>query len=227
MKLVDGLEEKRRAYDAWLAGWQARRPEIVDGISDALPMPLDGDSLARRGWTDLPLHWIPEPGIVYAGGYGEDRAIYDTPIFNPPGEEPRTIHLGIDVFALPGKTVRAPLAGRVHSFQLNDNAKDYGPTIVLEHQPEPGLVFFTLYGHLSLDSLDGLQTGRSVVAGQEFARLGSNDENGGWAPHLHVQIILDMMGKAGDFPGVCRKSDAEYWLTLCPDPSRLLGLVTA
>ena len=223
MTLPTDLPATRTAYDAWLTSRSETPAEVIEGLSGALPFPLDADALRKRGWSDLPLHWIPEPGIIYAGGYGEDRAIYDTPIFNPAGEEPRTIHLGLDVFALPGTPVRAPLAGRVHSFQRNDNDKDYGPTIILEHTPVPGLTFWTLYGHLSVDSLEGLHVGAEIQRGHEIARLGSNDVNGGWAPHLHFQIMLDMMGKAGDFPGVCKRSEASQWLQLCPDPRAFLG----
>lgn len=217
------LSARRKSYEAWLAGPRESPAEVIDGLSGALPFPLDAEALRKRGWNDLPLHWIPEPGIIYAGGYGEDRAIYDTLIFNPAGEEPRTIHLGLDVFALPGTPVFTPLAGKVHSFQRNDNDKDYGPTIILEHEPVPGLTFWTLYGHLSVDSLEGLKAGADVEQGRQFARLGSNDVNGGWAPHLHFQIMLDMMGKAGDFPGVCKRSEQSEWLQLCPDPRAFLG----
>ncbi|MEQ9316990.1 MAG: peptidoglycan DD-metalloendopeptidase family protein [Henriciella sp.] len=218
------LAAKRTAYESWLSERTERPAEVVSGLSGALPLPLDADGLKRRGWRDLPLHWVPEPGIIYAGGYGEDRAIYDTPIFNPPGSEPRTLHLGLDVFALPGTRVHAPLDGRVHSFQRNDNEKDYGPTIMLEHDVAPGLTLYTLYGHLSVDSIDGLEPGKPVAKGDEIARLGANDVNGGWAPHLHFQILLDIGDKRGDFPGVCRKSEQESWLQLCPDPSHFLGL---
>ena len=217
------LLARRRRYDAWRSGPRSKAAEIIEGVSGALPFALDAEALRKRGWSDLPIRWIPEPGIIYAGGYGEDRAIYDTPIFNPAGEEPRTIHLGLDVFALPGTSVYAPLAGTVHSFQRNDNDKDYGPTIILEHEPEPGLLFWTLYGHLSPDSLGGLAAGAPVEQGQRIGWLGSNDVNGGWAPHLHFQVMLDMMGKSGDFPGVCRKSEAADWLRLCPDPNALLA----
>jgi len=217
------LAETRKRYDDWLAARDARPADIMSGIRDARHLPLDKAGLKARGWTDLPIDWVPEDGHVHVGGYGEDRAIYDTPIFNPPGAEPRTIHLGLDVFAPAGRTVYAPLAGTVHSVQVNDNAKDYGPTIILQHEPSPDLTIWSLYGHLSRDSLDGLASGAPVAEGQEIGRLGANDVNGGWAPHLHFQIILDMLGQSGDFPGVCKRSEAEYWLTLCPDPAGFIG----
>lgn len=218
------LADARKRYDDWLAARTDTSPELMTGLRKARHLPLDADGLTARGWTDLPIDWEPENGHVYAGGYGEDRAIYDTPIFNPPDTEPRTIHLGLDVFAPAGSAVHAPLDGTVHSFQVNDNAKDYGPTIIVEHSPAPGLTFWSLYGHLSRDSMDGLNVGQSMTAGTEMARLGDSAVNGGWAPHLHFQIMLDLQGKSGDFPGVCRKGERAEWLMLCPDPRPMLGL---
>ncbi|WP_233350462.1 peptidoglycan DD-metalloendopeptidase family protein [Henriciella barbarensis] len=196
----------------------------MHGLHDEGTLALDKAGLAARCWVDLPIDWIPEHGAVLHGGYGEDRAIYDTPIFNCPGEEPRTLHLGLDIFAAAGAPVFAPLDGQVHSLQRNDNAKDYGPTLILQHEAEVDLIFYTLYGHLDPDLLDTLQPGGRVKRGQEIARLGDSSVNGGWAPHLHFQVMLDMLGKRGDFPGVCSKSEAGEWLQLCPDPRALIGL---
>ncbi len=224
MSASPDIAHTRRLYETWLMAREGRPAELMRGLAAARHLPLDAAGLKARGWRDLPIDWVPENGALHAGGYGEDRAIYDTPIFNPPGNEPRTLHLGLDVFAAAGTPVYAPLAGKVHSFQVNDNDKDYGPTIILEHSLSPQLTLWSLYGHLGLDSVSELQTGTSVTTGEEIARLGSNDVNGGWAPHLHFQVMLDMQGRKGDFPGVCRKSEQEMWLTLCPDPRLFLGI---
>jgi peptidoglycan LD-endopeptidase LytH len=56
------------------------------------------------------------------------------------------------------------------------------------------------------------------------ARLGGADENVGWPPHLHLQIIRDLEGRRGDYPGVCRVSEAPQWLARCPDPNLLLRI---
>ena len=221
---VASLATKAAQFRDWQAGRSAKAVEIIDGIATARHLRLDEDGLKQRGWTNLPIDWLPEPGTIYSGGYAEERAIYTSPVFQTEGEEPRTIHLGLDVFAPAGTPVRATLDGRVHSFQVNDNPLDYGPTLILEHALTPDLTIYTLYGHLSAASLNGRAIGQTVDAGDEIAQLGSNDVNGGWAPHLHFQVMLDLLGKAGDFPGVCRKSEARDWLTLCPDPGPLAGL---
>jgi peptidoglycan LD-endopeptidase LytH len=159
------------------------------------------------------------PALI--GGYGEDRAIYAAgEIFGD--VEPRSIHLGVDVWTRAGTGIRAPLDGSVHSFAVNDNFGDYGATIVLAHALPGRAPFCTLYGHLSNDSLDGLRVGTPIARGESFARLGEPHENGGWPPHLHVQAIIDMMDKRGDFPGVAARSEREYWLGMCPDPRDLL-----
>jgi len=159
------------------------------------------------------------------GRYNEDRVIYKSDVFKPAGdsEQWRTVHLGIDLFTVPGTEIRAPLTGTVHSFRDNDNELDYGPTIVLQHE-YPGGLFFTLYGHLSRDSLAGLFEGKTIASGSVLARVGESSVNGGWAPHLHFQIMPDMLGREGDFAGVASREDLALYRSLCPDPNLILRL---
>jgi 4-aminobutyrate aminotransferase-like enzyme len=90
---------------------------------------------------------------------------------------------------------------------------------VLRHSTDDGTKFFTLYGHLSRESLAGLKVGRTIAAGEQFATLGTADVNGGWTPHLHLQIITDLLGLDTDFPGVARPTERSVWCALCPDPN--------
>lgn len=160
---------------------------------------------------------------VGVGGYNEHRVIYRrSPHFQQTGEE-REIHLGIDLWADAGTPVFAPLDGVVHSFQDNANFGDYGPTIILEHQYE-GKPLYSLYGHLTRPSLDGLYDGKPVRAGDKIAEIGPYPENGDWPPHLHFQLMTDMLGRRGDFPGVCSLTDRAYFLSICPDPNLLLRI---
>jgi 4-aminobutyrate aminotransferase-like enzyme len=161
------------------------------------------------------------------GRYDEARLVYVTDLFRHVSNwevENRTVHVGIDIFLPAGAAVHAPLGGTVHSFRNNAAAGDYGPTIILEHEPEPGLRFFTLYGHLSEDSLEGLAPGRVFAAGDAIARLGDAAVNGGWPPHLHFQVVTDLLGREGDFPGVAAPSERAIYLDLCPDPNLILGI---
>lgn len=158
-----------------------------------------------------------------AGGYGENRIIYRRSNLFKNDAEPRSIHLAIDLWLSAKNPVSSPLEATVHSFQDNNNFGDYGPTIILEHQLE-NIVFYTLYGHLSRSSLKKLKVGMKIKKGQQIATLGNYRENGNWPAHLHFQIISNMLGKKGDFPGVIEPSKKKYYLALCPDPNLILRL---
>jgi murein DD-endopeptidase MepM/ murein hydrolase activator NlpD len=163
--------------------------------------------------------------IAY-GGYLEKRNIYQRSEYfksetNPKDE--RNIHLGIDFWAEAGTSVLAALDGSVHSFQNNTNHGDYGPTIILEHDID-GNKFYTLYGHLSLESIQNISIGQVVEQGDEIAELGSAKVNGDYPPHLHFQIIYDLKGMSGDYPGVCSENEIDFYKENSPDPSLLLNL---
>lgn len=159
-------------------------------------------------------------GIVW-GGYLEQRKIYlESDHFYQEGA-PRDVHLGIDLWASAGTEVFAPLDGTVHSFQDNAGFCNYGPTIVLEHRSEMG-AFYTLYGHLARTSLKGLKVGEAISKGQAFCTLGKWEENGNWPPHLHFQVMKDLQGWQGDYPGACTLADRDSYAENCPDPFSLL-----
>lgn len=159
------------------------------------------------------------------GRYNEVRPFYTSDAYEVRGNngpEWRTVHIGLDIFMPPETPVFAPLDGIVHSFQDNANDRDYGPTIILEHRVSEALTFYTLYGHLTRTSLQGLKTGQNIRAGQAFCRIGPMPENGNWSPHLHFQVILDMLGQKGDYAGVAFPDKRDIWTSLCPDPWLLL-----
>ena len=167
---------------------------------------------------------------VGIGRYNEARAFYSSEIFRVAGNDRprwRTVHLGLDLFVEPGRAVSAPLDGVVHSFANNTGPLDYGPTIVLEHAAtDEHPAFYTLYGHLSLNSLNWLHQGRPVSRGSRLGEVGDHTVNGGWPPHLHFQVITDMLDRTGDFPGVACPEDRDVWLSLSPDPN-LVTLIPA
>ncbi len=162
--------------------------------------------------------------VVAYGGYLEVRNLYnDKGAFTDSQEELRNIHLGIDFWCPAGTAVLVPIQGRVHSFRNNSTPGDYGPTIILEHA-QGERVFYTLYGHLSLESLDGLYKGMVFKAGEQLATLGTPDINVNYAPHLHFQIIQDLGNHEGDYPGVAAQKDLTFYKNNCPDPNLLLKI---
>jgi 4-aminobutyrate aminotransferase-like enzyme/Ser/Thr protein kinase RdoA (MazF antagonist) len=164
---------------------------------------------------------------VGVGRYDELRMLYTAPLFGAGDnrtDERRTIHLGIDLFVESGTPLRAPLDGVVHIVSNNTAPLDYGPLVILRHETGDGEEFFTLYGHLTKDTLTSLKVGQRVARGQQFASVGSAQENGGWMPHVHFQIILDLLDLGADFPGVAYASQRSVWTSLSPDPNLLLGI---
>ncbi|MEP6949215.1 MAG: peptidoglycan DD-metalloendopeptidase family protein [Ginsengibacter sp.] len=168
------------------------------------------------------------------GGYNELRTLYThINIFNrnvsesmtgQPEEEPRRLHLGVDIWGKEGTEIFAPWGGMVHSFAFNDSFGDYGATIILLHQLD-GLPFFTLYGHVSLADLQNIREGAYISRGQKFAHFGKPEENGHWPPHLHFQVIQDITPYKGDYPGVCKFSEKKKYLSNCPDPNLILNML--
>ncbi len=159
------------------------------------------------------------------GGYSEHRKLYSSsPVFDEPaGDEPRRFHLGVDIWAKPYTPVMAPLDAIVHSVAFNNRQGDYGTTIILTHRLQD-ISFYTLYGHLSLNSIKNMSEGRRIEKGEIFAEFGISVENGHWPPHLHFQVILDVGQYKGDYPGVCKYSERDYWLANSPDPDIILQL---
>ncbi|MEO6220372.1 MAG: peptidoglycan DD-metalloendopeptidase family protein [Ginsengibacter sp.] len=167
------------------------------------------------------------------GGYNERRSLYNkSNLFNNnltgqqkslTTEEPRRLHIGIDIWGKAGTGIFSPLDGSVHSFAFNDQYGDYGATIILRHQLE-GMDFYTLYGHLSLCDIKDLNTGLKISGGQKLAHFGEPAENGHWPPHLHFQIIKNIASFVGDYPGVCKLSESKQYLENSPDPDLILNM---
>ena len=157
-------------------------------------------------------------------GYDELRPPYSSLIGGQGEPDPRVVHLGIDLFAEPGMMVHAPVAGTVHDVGESTSPLGYGPTVVLRHETDDGTPFFTLYGHLDREALTLCTSGRAVSAGAQVGRIGTADVNGGWTPHLHFQVITDLLGLGRRFPGVGHLSQRDTWRALSPNPNLILAI---
>lgn len=167
---------------------------------------------------------IGTTGKIAFGGYLEKRNLYNNNSkFDATDDNARNIHLGVDFWAPTNTKVLVPVEGVVHSFKNNTTLGDYGPTIILKHNLN-GVIFYSLYGHLSIASLDKLFVGKQFSQGDTLATLGAKDINVGYAPHLHFQIILDIDTYLGDYPGVTSSKDLDFYTNNCPDPNFLLKI---
>ena len=228
---------------AWLASQRDSFHPVVDAdlhSPDQLVIDLSVASpLLTVHPTTLPPGWLTRlveaEMAVYGkttalGPYGEARFIYDrAPFFVVTEELPEgsTRHLGIDIFRAPGAPVYAPLAGTVHSLADNAAPLDYGPTVILRHATGDGTPFYTLYGHLAREALARLAPGQPVAAGQQIGVIGTEVVNGGWPPHLHVQLMVDLLDHTDTFPGVAAPRNWAVWSSFSPDPNVLLGIPDA
>ena len=175
-----------------------------------------------EGWT------APYPYSV--GRYDEHRpAMYTTELF----EGERSHHVGLDLGAPVHTPVHAFDAGEVAMIAVNDEDGSYGPTLITKHTLRlPTSVggplgtdertFWVLYGHLSLASISHWKPGDTFGRGAVLAALGNEDENGGWAPHVHVQLSWDAPLN-GDLPGVVRPENRLEALEKYPDPRLICG----
>ena len=183
-----------------------------------------GDQAQLASYVDA---IIKKAGAQFAyGGYLEQRGIYErSGHFGT--QDLRDIHLGLDLWMPAGTQVHAVAAGVVHSLQDNAGFGNYGPTIILEHRNADTPFNYSLYGHLSTASLSMVEVGREITAGACVGNLGSHEVNGDYPPHLHLQLMLDLEGHMGDYPGVCTKDDLPAMKKNTIDPGVLLGLYAA
>ncbi len=263
--IVDWIKN-RQSFAPVLGALDHTRCEAFDLSVGSRLLGADPNRRRTEVLTELLRAKLEEKSVrVGVGRYDEARLLYDAPFFGDsdnPLAERRTIHLGMDLFAEPGTPVFAPLAGTVHTVARNDRRGDYGPLVILEHQAEQDLVFYTLYGHLDgagispprppnrqgtrsrlsssvlrpPSSVDpgfenheqacSWRVGQHVEAGERIGAIGAPPENGDWPPHLHFQIITDLMELGADFPGVAPASQREVWKSLSPDPNLILRIPT-
>jgi 4-aminobutyrate aminotransferase-like enzyme len=200
---------------------------ILDlSVGSSLSAKMEGVSLEKQQEI-LDSFLLENNAELGVGKYAEVRSFYAAKDFlnnSIDGEEKRTIHLGIDLFAPSGTSIHSPIDGVVHKLQDNHNELDYGPTVILRHKFADSPEFYTLYGHLDGECLTQLKIGQNINGGMLLAKIGKSNENGGWLPHVHFQIILDLFDYEGNYPGVAPPSRKKFWCSICPDPSLILGL---
>ncbi len=232
LPVVEGADRVQN----WLENSRGQfSPIIQHDLSDA---PLGSLSVERSSEPQNPFamqpseaaslgHQTAKSNPIWLGYYREPRLIYTDEAFRAgPSkiDDRRSVHLGVDIFAPAGTTVHAPLKGEVVVAENRTGPLDYGGMIILKHETPQGDCFYTLYGHLDPGFLQKLKVGDMVEAGAAFCVLGAQPVNGGWAPHLHFQLLMTADGMAPSWPGVADPDDLGLWQRLCPNPACLLNL---
>lgn len=177
----------------------------------------ENDEITRFKLKQLVLN---HPNAVVAGGYGEVRPFYTTEAYRQEGNngfEYRNTHLGVDFWLEEETKIATPFDAEVIAVHDNGQNKDYGPTIILKHTFD-NHPFYILYGHLSTESLHKVKVGENISKGTVIGTIGAPHANGGWTPHLHFQIMLDLLENTADFPGTCVFNQSNTWQSICPNP---------
>ncbi|MFS8046654.1 aminotransferase class III-fold pyridoxal phosphate-dependent enzyme [Rhizobium sp. BR 314] len=218
---------ERNAHDfAGVFRPSVAKPEVL--ALDFTVSGPDADSWAlldAAGAARLIEERVEQAGADFAIGlYGEDRNIYKSDAYRTPtAGQRRSIHLGVDLFGEAQEPVRAPFAGTVAFIHDDAVAFGFGPTVLLEHRTDDGDVFWSLYGHLSRESVAKLSVGQIITKGEAFCTLGEASENGNWSPHLHFQIVTDHLGLGAQMHGVGVRDQWQVWRAISPDPSVVFG----
>jgi len=156
------------------------------------------------------------------GKYLEHRPkVYLSDLFRAHDEEPRDLHMGVDLFAPVGAEVFAFSDSTLLFQGYNPNAGDYGNVIVTESK-FGDLSLFVLYGHLDSRSIHLREVGTTIKGGSLLGYVGDKKENGGYPPHVHFQISY-VRPTTHDMPGAVKKSELEIARLHYPNPSLVLG----
>ena len=162
-----------------------------------------------------PISSVPEYAI---GKYAEHRpGQYTSQIYT----EERNFHVGLDLIAPAGSEVHCPQDIHFYDKAYLSAEKDYGYCL-LGKLVWPGFDVFILIGHLNKKSYDLIDLKKTYKKAQRMGWVGNEKENGGWFPHIHIQLCT-VKPDSCDMPGVIVKKELPDWKTIYPDPGIILG----
>ena len=136
-------------------------------------------------------------------------------------ETNRVLHMGLDIGGPLASPVHSCLDGKVVFSGYHHEDGDYGNTIITKHQVGERTLWI-LYGHLCSHSIKYTTAGEHVKAGQLIGWLGDEQENGGWVPHLHLQLTW-LAPIANSVKGIFTIEQRKEALRSHPDPQLLIG----
>lgn len=226
--LANWLHANRHTFAPIVHPHPARMTKALVPFGDPTN-PMSIASAAQRP-EDVTIWWdafAAEQGATLGiGAWGEARSVYTGEMFASRfiQDARRDHHLGLDLFLPAGTPVHSPLPGAVRSIEIERAPLGYGALVAIEHTPEGAPPFVTLWGHLAHEVLDRLRPGDELPAGAIIGHIGTPAENGGWAPHLHLQISADPNLPATEIPGAGEASYLDVWAQLFPDPADLAGI---
>jgi 4-aminobutyrate aminotransferase-like enzyme/Ser/Thr protein kinase RdoA (MazF antagonist) len=211
------LERPAATYPAALVPYGD--PEHPMTVKSAVQQPDEAQAIWQA--------YCRDNGIALGiGPWGEERSVYAGEMFVSRFIEKtrRTRHLGLDLFMAAGTKVFTPLPATVVSVEIEEDPLGYGCLIALRHEPEGCPPFTSLWGHLAHEAMHRLTPGERLEAGALVGEMGAPAENGGWAPHLHLQLSTDTSLSATEILGVGEPRYLDVWAELFPDARTFGGI---
>jgi murein DD-endopeptidase MepM/ murein hydrolase activator NlpD len=138
-------------------------------VGDGGPGGFAAAAQAMAAGSDGSTHYRPVPGAALVDSWHAPRS-------------GGRVHEGIDLMADEGTPILAITSGKiVQGFEG-------GPLggVVVRLQGDDGRYYY--YAHLQKGSVDHLEVGQRVEAGQQIGAVGSTGNAAGGAPHLHLGI---------------------------------------
>jgi 4-aminobutyrate aminotransferase-like enzyme/Ser/Thr protein kinase RdoA (MazF antagonist) len=203
-------------------------PHVMNlGIGSTLlganPEHSEGPKLAEAIWSEL----RRVGGRVGIGRHDEARftsGAYRSIGKDSPADELATIHLGVEIYAEAGASVRAPLPATVLRVTHGSADSGGGTTVILQHRWGDGATCFTIYRRLTAESVAGLTQGQRIEPGHVIGRTGVSGPGESQPTHLHFQLAADLLDGEEGLPVMVPASQREVWKGLSPSPNVFLGM---
>ena len=151
-------------------------------FAEMMPATVDCTPENSTRLVDL---WHKMHGVDYSfGGYLEDRSFLFRNKYH--AERGTFIHLGIDYNVPAGTLVAVPCdAVVVDRWADKDQNGGWGGRLVFSLSKH----YYLIYAHLDLEQLP--LPGTRLSENSVVAVVGKESNNGGWFPHLHVQLVSE------------------------------------
>ena len=212
MNRANGYVNLNTVSAEWLAA-HAASPDTPNPLLDpAVSTQMVVDYHTRLGLAWSQGGWLEPRPDMHRGTYLEGEKLW--------------LHLGVDVNIDVGTEVRALADGPI-VYAATDaplvGGWGYHVIQIIEFRSRPHAL---IYAHLAQTPLASVSS--NISKGAALGAIGAPYENGGWFPHVHLQLFADVAAItnwkkfSNDMDGYGTLNDRDAWAETCPDPTPLI-----
>lgn len=123
------------------------------------------------------------------GGWLEDQRFLNDHFLVHDPEQDTMIHIGLDIMLPIGTRIVAHDNGTVVDVFIDKSTMNGwgGRVTVLYDNPKDENFGYMIYGHLHHQRI--VHVGQLVQAGDTIGYVTNETQNGGWFPHVHIQVV--------------------------------------